>query len=107
MYYTHGVPIILSGIQPILLPERRKREKRWARQWPKRVICRLPMRWARERRRQFGFGIALGCIQLGLDEKETLAEIGPSEVGISQVGSSEVGHSQVGTAQVSSKEVCP
>ena len=65
------------------------------------------MRWARERRRQRRFGIALRRVQLGLDEKETLGEVGPSEVGISEVGPEEVGHSQVGASEISSNEVCP
>ncbi len=40
------------------------------------------MRWASKRWWQFRFGIALRRIQLGLDEKDTLGEVGPSEVGI-------------------------
>ncbi len=65
------------------------------------------MRWASERRRHLRFGIALRRIQLGLDEKDTLGEVGTSEVGISEVGPDKVGHSQVGASEVSSNEACP
>ncbi len=65
------------------------------------------MRWVSERRRQLRFGIALRRIQLGLDEKDTLGEVGPSEVGISEVGPDKISHSQVGPSEVSSNEVCP
>lgn len=67
----------------------------------------LPMHWASERRRQLRFDIALRCIQLGLDEKETLGEVGASEISISQVGPDEVSHSQIGSSEISSNEVCP
>src|SRR5215470_17568978 len=71
------------------------------------LMYRLPMRWASERRPQLRFGIALRRIQLGLDEKETLGEVGSSKVGISEVGPEKVGHSQVSASEVSSNEVCP
>jgi hypothetical protein len=65
------------------------------------------MCWTRERRRQLRFGIALRRIQLGLDKKDTLGEVGSSEVGISEIDPDKVGHSQVGTSQVSPNEICP
>ena len=71
------------------------------------LVNPVPMRWASERRWQLRFGIALRRIQLGLDEKDTLGEIGPSEVGISEIGPGKIGHSQVGSSEVSSNEVCP
>jgi hypothetical protein len=65
------------------------------------------MRWTGERQRHPRFGIALRRIQLGLDQKDTLGEIGTSQVGISQVGPGKVGPSQVSPSQVSSNEICP
>ncbi len=65
------------------------------------------MFWASERRRQFRFDITFRCIQLGLDEKNTLSEIGSSQVGVSEVSTDQVGQSQIGSSQVSSNEICP
>ena len=65
------------------------------------------MCWTSERRLHLRFGIALRRIQLGLDKKDTLGEIGSSEVSISEVGSGKIGHSQVSSSEVSSNEVCP
>ena len=67
----------------------------------------LPMRWASERRWQLCVGIALRRIELGLDEKDTVGEVGASEVSISEVSPGKVGHSQVGAFEVTSDEVCP
>jgi hypothetical protein len=65
------------------------------------------MRWASERRRQFRSGIAFRRVQLRLDQKDTVGEVGTAEVGASEVGPNEVGHSQVGASEISSNEVCP
>lgn len=65
------------------------------------------MRWASERRRHPRFDIALRRIQLGLDEKDTLGEVGSSQVGVSEISPGKIGHSQVGPSQISSNEVCP
>ena len=67
----------------------------------------LPVYWARKRRRQPRFAIALRCIQLGLNEEDTCGEVGPSQIGVSEVGPGEVGHAQIGSPQVGSNEVGP
>ena len=64
------------------------------------------MGWASERRRQLRCGIAFRRIQLGLNEKDALGEISPSEIGISEVGPDKVRHSQVRASQVRSNETC-
>jgi len=64
------------------------------------------MRRARTRRRQLRICIASCRIQLGLHQKDTVAEVSTAEVGASEVGPSKVGHSQVGTSEISSNEVC-
>ncbi len=64
------------------------------------------MCWASERERQLGFGIALRRIQLGLDQKDALAEVGTAQIGASEVRPSKVSHSQVGASEISSNEAC-
>lgn len=58
------------------------------------------------RDRQLRFCIASCRIQLVLDQKDAVAEVGAAEVGASEVCPSKVGHSQVGTSEISSNEVC-
>lgn len=82
------------------LRERGRRER--CRRAPRR-----PMRWASKRRRQLCVGIALRRIELGLGEKDTVAEVGTSQVSASEVSPDEVSHSQVSASEVSPDEVCP
>jgi hypothetical protein len=63
------------------------------------------MRRAGDRRRQLCAGIALRRIELGLGEKDAVAEVGTSEVGSPQVSPDEVSHPQIGASEVSSDEV--
>lgn len=64
------------------------------------------MCWASEGWWQHCFGIAFCSIQLGLDKKDTLSEVGSSEVSISEVGPGKIGDAQIGVSEVSTNEVC-
>jgi len=64
------------------------------------------MRWTSERRWQLRSGIAFCRIQLGLDEKDTLGEVGPSEIGSSEVSTSKISHPQIGVSEVSFNQAC-
>lgn len=71
------------------------------------LLNTVPMSGGLEQRWQLRFGITLRSFQLGLNEKDTFAEVGPSEIGSSEIGSSKVSHTQVGTPEVSPNEECP
>src|SRR5215469_11156750 len=64
----------------------------------------LPVGRLGERRRQPGFTITLGRVQLGLDEKESGGEVGASQIGISKVSSEKVGAVQIGAGKVGRDE---
>jgi hypothetical protein len=57
-----------------------------------------------KRRRQSGFTITLCCVQLGLDEKESIGEVGASQISISKVGAEKVGAPEVSAFKVSHYE---
>jgi hypothetical protein len=65
------------------------------------------VRWTSERRWQFGAGIALRCVELGLDKKEAVAEVSGAEVSVPQICSNQIGHSQAGSPETSADEVRP
>lgn len=65
------------------------------------------MRWTSERRWQLCGGVALRCVELGLDEKEAAGEVSGAEVSVPQIGSSQIGHAQVGSPETSADEVRP
>jgi hypothetical protein len=57
-----------------------------------------------ERRRQSGFTVTLGRVQLGLDEKESGGEVGATQIGISKVSAKKVGAPQIGAGKVGRDE---
>ena len=63
------------------------------------------MRWAGQRRRQFRARIALRSVELGLDQEDTVAQVGAAEVGAPEIRAEEVGHPEVGVAQICADEV--
>src|SRR5665648_651347 len=53
-----------------------------------------------------GTGVALGRIQLELDEEDGPGEVSTSDIRASEVGTDDVGQSHIGTTEVSPDEAC-
>src|SRR5665648_741624 len=59
-----------------------------------------------QRGRNPGTGVALGRIQLELDEEDGPGEVSTSDIRASEVGTDDVGQSHIGTTEVSPDEAC-
>ena len=63
------------------------------------------MRWTRERRRYLRGGVSPCRIELRLDEKDAVRQVGSTKIRISKIGAKQVRESQIGPAQVRANEV--